>query len=192
MFVDANGAYRLEHLDIFRRLDEFELMMYEQPFPGPMLEESAKLQDKVRTPVCLDESLESVELFERAAALGSLRIANIKIQRVGGLENALGLHDACAARGIPCWMGTMPELGIGSAQAVALGTLGNCRFPTDVETSRRWFEDDIIEPLLEVSDGIIAMPQQCGLGWQPDLEKIRKYQVASTVFEAGRDHGKHV
>jgi len=192
MFVDANGAYRLEHLDIFRRLDEFELMMYEQPFPGPMLEESAELQDKVRTPVCLDESLESVELFERAASLGSLQIANIKIQRVGGLENALGLHNACAARAIPCWMGTMPELGIGSAQAVALGTLGNCRFPTDVEASRRWFEDDIIEPLLEVSDGIITIPDQCGLGWQPDLEKIQKYRVASTIFEVGRNHGEHV
>lgn len=186
MFVDANGAYRLEHLDVFRQLDEFELMMYEQPLAGPMLEESAELQARVRTPVCLDESLESVELLERAASLGSLRIANIKIQRVGGLENALRLHHACAARGIPCWMGTMPELGIGSAQAVALGTLGNCRFPTDVESCRRWFVDDIIQPLLEVSDGIIEIPEDCGLGWQPDLEKIRKYQVASASFEAAK------
>jgi o-succinylbenzoate synthase len=184
LFVDANGAYSLEDLDVFRRLDEFGLMMYEQPFPGPALEDLAELQARVTTPICLDESLESVELFERAAALGSLKIANIKIQRVGGLYHARRLHDAAQARGIPCWMGTMPELGIGCAQGAHLASLANCRFPTDVEASLRWFRDDIVEPLIEVIGGVIRLPESPGLGWEPAMEKLEKYCVAHKAFAA--------
>ena len=92
LMVDANGDYTLEHIDVFRRLDEFNLMMIEQPLAGPMLEESAELQRQLRTPICLDESLEDLAAAERAIALGSLRIANIKIQRVGGFRNALRMY----------------------------------------------------------------------------------------------------
>ena len=91
--VDANGDYTLDDIDVFRRLDEFNLMMIEQPLAGPMLEESAELQRQIRTPLCLDESLETVAAAERAIALGSLHIANIKIQRVGGFRNALRMFD---------------------------------------------------------------------------------------------------
>ncbi len=182
LMVDANGAYTLDHLDVFRALDEFGLMMYEQPFAGPMLEELAELQARVATPVCLDESLESVELFERAASLGSLKIANIKIQRVGGLKNARRLHDAAAARGIPCWMGTMPELGVGCAQAAMMAALPNCAFPTDVEASLRWFRDDIVDPLIEVRGGMIALPDAPGLGWSIDQSKIEQYSIARREF----------
>jgi O-succinylbenzoate synthase len=183
MFVDANGAYSLQHADVFRRLDEFGLMMYEQPFPSGMIEETAKLQAQVKTPICLDESLESLEALERAANLGSLRIANIKIQRVGGFDNAMKMHDACAARGIPCWMGTMPELGIGCAQAAAMASLSNCAFPTDVEASLRWFQDDIVAPMIEVCDGMIRLPDDPGLGWRTDHKKIEKYCVKRRVFQ---------
>jgi O-succinylbenzoate synthase len=182
MFVDANGAYTLKDLSVFRRLDEFGLMMFEQPFAGPRLEDHAELQAAVATPVCLDESLESVELLERAISLGSLRIANIKIQRVGGLDNAKRMHDICERHGIPCWMGTMPELGIGGAQAAAMAALPNCRFPTDVEASERWFRDDIVTPPIEVSGGLIELPGAPGLGWRVDERKLEKYRIVRREF----------
>ena len=153
LFVDANGAYDLSDIEVFKALDDFGLMMFEQPFPGPMLQELAQLQCKVRTPVCLDESLESEADVRRAIELGSMKIANIKIQRVGGFGPALAIYEICKEHGIPVWVGTMPELGIGQAQGMALATLSHCVYPTDVEASLRWFRDDIIHPYLEVRDG---------------------------------------
>lgn len=182
LFVDANGAYSLEEIDVFRRLDEFELMMYEQPLPGPALEHSAELQAAVRTPVCLDESLETPALLERAIELGSFRIANFKIQRVGGFYKALQMVDICRRHAIPAWIGTMPELGLGQAQGAALATLDAFVYPTDVEASSRWFQDDIVSPLIEVQDGLIACPTRPGLGYDVDLAKVEKYRVASRSF----------
>ena len=120
LFVDANGAYDLSDIEVFKALDDFGLMMFEQPFPGPMLQELAELQCKVRTPVCLDESLETEDDVRRAIRLGSMKIANIKIQRVGGFA-ALAIYEICKEHGIPVWVGTMPELGIGQAQGMAFG-----------------------------------------------------------------------
>ena len=178
MFVDANGAYGLEHLDTFRRLDDFGLMMFEQPFPGPALEDLAALQREVRTPVCLDESLESAEMLQRAIGLGSFRIANFKIQRVGGFHHALEMVRICRANSIPAWAGAMPELGIGQAQGAALASLAEFVYPTDVEASRRWFQDDIVMPFIEVRDGEIELPRAPGLGYAVDESKLRKYRVA--------------
>lgn len=182
LFVDANGAYDLSHMDVFRELDELDLMMFEQPFAGSMLAESAELQARVRTPVCLDESLDSVEQLREAIRLGSFRIANIKVQRVGGFTNALAIHDTCGAHGIPVWIGTMPELGIGQAQGMAMGTLSGCAFPTDVEASLRWFRDDIIQPVLEVKDGELHPPSAPGLGFEVDSAKLKQYLVAEREF----------
>jgi O-succinylbenzoate synthase len=184
LMVDANGDYTLEHLDIFRRLDEFNLMMFEQPFPGPMLEELAELQRHVRTPVCLDESLEDLAATERAIQLGSLRIANIKIQRVGGFGPALKIYELCKAHKLDIWMGTMPELGIGQVQGAAMASLSGCTFPTDVEASARWFRDDIIEPWLDVRDGMIDLPKTPGLGYRIDPEKLARYKVQERTFTA--------
>jgi o-succinylbenzoate synthase len=177
LFVDANGAYDLSDIDVFRALDEFGLMMFEQPFPGSMLQELAELQCKVRTPVCLDESLETEADVRRAMQLGSMKIANIKIQRVGGFANALSIYEICRASGIPVWVGTMPELGIGQAQGMALSTLDHCAYPTDVEASLRWFRDDIIRPVLEVKDGCLYPPSTPGLGFEIDEEKLKRYAV---------------
>ena len=182
MFVDANGAYGLEHLDTFRRLDDFGLMMFEQPFPGPALEELATLQRQVRTPVCLDESLDSPEMLQRAIDLGSLQIANFKIQRVGGFHHALEMVRICRENSIPAWAGTMPELGIGQAQGAALASLAEFVYPTDVEASRRWFQDDIVKPFIEVRNGQIEMPRSPGLGYAVDESKLRKYKVAEFGF----------
>lgn len=182
LFVDANGAYDLSDLDTFRALDDYGLMMFEQPFPGPMLRELATLQREVRTPVCLDESLETEEDLRRAIDLGSLKIANIKIQRVGGFRNALAIYEICRENMIPVWVGTMPELGIGQAQGMALATLRDCTYPTDVEASLRWFQDDIIDPLLEVTDGYMQPSTSPGLGFKISESKLRKYAVASERF----------
>ena len=182
LFVDANGAYDLSDVDVFRTLDEFELMMFEQPFPGHMLRELAELQSQVRTPVCLDESLETPENLREAIALGSVRIANIKIQRVGGFSKALEIYEIARANEIPVWVGTMPELGIGQAQGMHLGTLSHCQFPTDVEASFRWFRDDIITPVLEVVDGCLYPPPEPGLGFEVTPAKLEQYAIASETF----------
>ena len=184
LFVDANGAYGLRHTGIFQALDEFNLMMFEQPFPGPMLAELAELQRQVRTPVCLDESLESEADLRRAIELGSFRIANIKIQRVGGLRPALRIYEICREHNIPVWVGTMPELGIGCAQGAALATLDHCLFPTDVEASLRWFTDDLTDPLLTVKDGLLNLSEAPGLGYRVDERKLEGYAVATRGFSA--------
>ena len=182
LFVDANGAYGPDHLDVFRRLDDENLMMFEQPFPGPDLEGLAELQSKVRTPLCLDESLESAAELRRAIALGSLRIANFKIQRVGGFYHALEMLAICREHNIPAWVGTMPELGIGQAQGAALASLDGFVYPTDVEASLRWFCDDIVDPPIAVQDGQIEMPRAPGLGYRVPAEKLARYCIASDTF----------
>jgi O-succinylbenzoate synthase len=178
LFVDANGAYGLDHTDVFRQLDELGLMMFEQPFPGRMIAETAELQKRVRTPVCLDESLESVADLEQAIALGAVRIVNIKIQRVGGLNQALRLFELATRHALPVWVGTMPELGIGCAQGAALASLEPITLPTDVESSLRWFTDDIIDPPIEVHDGVIELPDRPGLGYTVNERKLERYRVA--------------
>jgi O-succinylbenzoate synthase len=182
LYVDANGAYDMSDLDTFRALDDYNLMMFEQPFPGPMLRELAAVQREVRTPVCLDESLESEDDLRRAIDLGSLKIANIKIQRVGGFGNALRIYEMCRQNMIPVWVGTMPELGIGCAQGLAFATLRDCTYPTDVEASLRWFQDDIIDPLLEVKDGLMQPSRSPGLGFAVNEDKLRRYTVATERF----------
>ena len=173
LFVDANGAYDLSDLEVFKALDDFGLMMFEQPFPGGMLKELAQLQCNVRTPICLDESLESEADVRRAIELGSMKIANIKIQRVGGFGPALAIYEICKEHSIPVWVGTMPELGIGQAQGMALATLSHCLYPTDVEASLRWFRDDIIHPYLEVRDGYLFPDRE----YEVNEAKLKEYAV---------------
>ncbi len=182
LFVDANGAYSPDDLHIFRQLEEFDLMMFEQPYAGDNLQGLAELQAAVTTPVCLDESLENPETLLRAIELGSFRIANFKIQRVGGLAKALEMDRICRRHGIPAWVGTMPELGIGQAQGAALASLANFCYPTDVEASARWFQDDVIEPWIDVRNGVLKLPDTPGLGYAVNRDKLDRYRVASAEF----------
>lgn len=181
LMVDANAAYERNDIPIFKELDQYGLMMLEQPLKKDDLEGHAELQSQVRTPVCLDESAEDVHRIKRAIELGSCRIINIKIQRMGGLAKALEAHDLCQTEGIPVWAGTMPELGIGSLQAIHLGTMPNFSFSTDVESSSRWFIDDIIDPWIVVKDGLIEVPDGVGYGAEIDERRIKKYAVRSEV-----------
>lgn len=178
LMVDANAAYRLADVKIFEELDRFGLLMFEQPLAKDAFEEMAELQRRVRTPVCADESAESPAALEEILRLGAARILNIKVQRVGGLAPARAMYERAARAGMPCWMGTMPELGIASAQALHLATLDGFTYPSDIESSLRWFHDDIVTPLLEVDrDGYLHIPPGPGSGWQVDREKLERYTV---------------
>lgn len=181
LMVDANCAYSHWHFDHLRRFDEFDLIMIEQPLAREDLEGHAQLQSLLATPICLDEGAEDPAAVQHAIEIGACRIINIKIQRVGGLRNAVRIHDMCAVAGIPVWGGTMPELGIGGAQTVHLATLPNFRFPTDVQASRRWFVEDCISPLLEVHDGQIEIPRGNGNAYQLAPGVVEKYLVRKEV-----------
>ena len=183
LMVDANAAYRREHFDVFDELDRFGLMMIEQPLAREALEEHAELQRRLQTPICLDESAESLAAIRKIIRLGSGRILNIKVQRMGGLWPARQAHDLARAAGMPCWLGTMPELGVASAQGLHLGTLPNFTYPTDVEASARWYVDDVIVPLIEVGrDGLITLPAGSGMAYRVDPEKIARYRLRSLEF----------
>jgi O-succinylbenzoate synthase len=183
LMVDANCAYGRQDIPHLRSLDAFGLMMIEQPLHRGDLRGHAELQGKIRTPVCLDEGAEDLASVRRAIRMKSCRIVNIKIQRVGGLANAKAVHDVCAGAGMPVWAGTMPELGIGSAQTLHLATLPNFAYPTDVQSSSRWFLDDVIEPLIMVREGRIAIPAGTGNCYEPAERTIGRFRIAERVFE---------
>ena len=183
LMVDANAAYRPEHWSVFKELDQFRLTMIEQPLAAGALEEHAELQRRLETPICLDESADSLDSVHAIIKLGSARILNIKVQRMGGLGPARRASDAAQAAGIPCWLGTMPELGIASAQGLHLATLPNFTYPTDVEASGRWYVSDIIAPPLEVTtDGNIHLPDGPGMGFCVDLDQVARYRVRFEEF----------
>jgi O-succinylbenzoate synthase len=178
LFVDANASYTLKDVDIFKKLDYYGLMMYEQPLPKDDLEGHAKLQGEVETPICLDESATDPETVRNAIDIGACRIINIKIQRVGGISNAVNIHDFCKSRSIPVWCGTMPELGIGQAQGIALASMDNFTYPTDVEPSLRFYTDDVISPFIDINpDGTIDVPDGPGIGYEVSESKLREYEV---------------
>jgi o-succinylbenzoate synthase len=185
LMVDANAAYHLNDAPIFEELDAFKLMMIEQPLAREAISEHAELQARLRTPICLDESADSLKSISEIILQGSARVLNIKVQRMGGLWLAGQAHDAAKVVGIPCWLGTMPELGIASAQGLHLGTLPNFGFPSDVEASSRWYADDIITPLIEVSpNGYIFFPDGPGMGYRVDTAKVARYRIRTEEFRA--------
>jgi O-succinylbenzoate synthase len=165
LMVDANSAYTLADVDRLMELDEFDLMMIEQPLAHDDLVDHAELQGRLRTPVCLDESVPSLAAARVALALGSGRIVNIKPGRVGGLTVAKDVHDLCRGHGVAVWCGGMLETGIGRAHNVALASLPGFTLPGDISASARYFERDIVDPPFEVgADGMMAVPEGAGIG----------------------------
>ncbi len=165
LMVDANAAYQLKDAAHLAALDAFDLMMIEQPLDYDDLADHAALQRRLRTPICLDESIKTVRIAEDAIAAGACRIINIKPGRIGGFRESIRLHDVCAAHGIPVWHGGMLESGIGRAANIHLSSLANFSLPGDVAASKRYFNPDLIEPPIEVaSDGTIGVPHDPGLG----------------------------
>lgn len=185
LMVDANASYSRADLPVFRQLDAYELLMFEQPLAADDLDGLAALQAAVATPVCLDETATSAEQTAEAIRRGACRIVNIKLQRVGGFGPALALYNLCKEQGVACWVGSMPELGVGQAQGIHLAALANCKYPTDIEPSARWFVDDCVVPLIELSSpGLLRVPTRPGLGYQVDPAKVRRYQVRGREFAA--------
>jgi O-succinylbenzoate synthase len=165
LMVDANAAYTLADADHLAGLDRFDLMMIEQPLDYADVGDHAMLQRRLKTPICLDESIKTVSIAREAIASGACRIINIKPGRIGGFAESIRLHDLCAAHGIPVWHGGMLESGIGRAANIHLSTLPNFSLPGDVAASMRYFNPDLIEPPIEVAaDGTIGVPTGPGLG----------------------------
>ena len=171
--VDANCAYTIGDKDHLRALDEFGLLMIEQPLNHDDLIDHARLQAEMTTSICLDESITGVKRAEQALDLGSCGIINIKIGRVGGYSQALAIHDLCYSRGIRVWCGGMLESGIGRAHNVALASLPGFSLPGDISASSRYFARDLIVPEVSVAaDGTVQVPRGPGLGFEVDPDYI--------------------
>ncbi|MDM5207830.1 o-succinylbenzoate synthase [Cytobacillus kochii] len=183
LMADANSAYRLSDIQHLKQLDEFNLMMIEQPLASDDIVDHAKLQAEMKTPICLDESIHSLEDTRKAVELGSCKIINIKIGRVGGLTEAKKIHDYCQEQGIAVWCGGMLESGVGRAHNVALTTLANFIMPGDTAGSSRYWEKDIITPEVVVEDGYITVPENAGIGYAPDLAVIEKYTIMEKTYQ---------
>ncbi len=178
LMVDANAAYRLEDAPHLAELDRFDLLMIEQPLEYDDLTDHARLQRRLQTAICLDESIHSVKAAADALELGACRIINIKPGRVGGHAESIRLHDLCQARGVPVWHGGMLESGIGRAHNLHLSSLPNFSLPGDVAASRRYYVPDLIEPPIEVRpDGTIPVPAGPGIGVTVVPERIERATV---------------
>ena len=153
--VDANSAYTLDDLPALKALDEFDLLLIEQPLAHDDIIDHARLQAALKTPICLDESIHSADDARKALDLGACRVINIKVSRVGGLREAKRVHDLCLARGVPVWCGGMHEFGIGRAANVAIASLPGFTLPGDVSGSDKYYAEDIVDPPILAHDGAI-------------------------------------
>ena len=183
LMVDANGAYTINDMEHLRQLDQYQLLMIEQPLASDDLVDHARLQEELTTPICLDESIHTLADVRTAIALGSCQIISMKLGKCGGFTNAIAMHDECAKHGIPVWCGGMLEAGIGRAQSLALATLPNFRFPADTGASSRYWHQDIIQPEVEVKDGIITLPESPGIGYNIDEAVISEYRIEQRVVQ---------
>src|SRR5204863_7534274 len=175
---DATSASTLADINHLKQLDKFYLMMIEQPLPYYDIIDHAKLQEKLETPVCLDECIKNAHICEQALAIGAGRIINLKLGRVGGFAEAKRVHDICQAHKIPVWCGGMLESGVGRAHNIAMSTLANFILPGDVSASKRYWTRDIISPAVEVSpQGTIAIPTGVGFGYDVDRDYLRHVTV---------------
>jgi O-succinylbenzoate synthase len=185
LMADANSAYTLKDADRLRGLDDFYLMMIEQPLAHDDIIDHAQLQAKLQTAICLDECIRSAHHAEQAIGMDACKIINIKLGRVAGFAEAKRLHDVCRKSGIPVWCGGMLESGIGRAHNIALSTLPNFTLPGDVSASKRYWKRDIIEPAVEVDcDGLIAIRDEPGFGYELDMDYIREITVREEVVHS--------
>ena len=182
LMADANSAYTLKDKNRLKQLDEFGLMMIEQPLAHDDIIDHAELQAALETPICLDECIRSAHHAEQAIRLNAGRIVNIKLGRVGGFAEAKRVHDVCRANGIPVWCGGMLESGIGRAHNIALSTLPNFTLPGDVSASKRYWKQDIVVPPVEVSPrGTIAISDRPGFGYDLDRDLLERLTVRSKI-----------
>jgi O-succinylbenzoate synthase len=175
--VDANGAYSLSDAPLFEALDELDLVMIEQPLDHEDLLDHARLQSRIRTPICLDESIRSARDAAAAIELRACRIINIKPGRVGGITESKRIHDVAAERGIPVWIGGMLETGVGRAVNLALASMPGVTMPGDTSASARYFAQDLTEPFVMGPDGTMAVPDGPGIGVAPLADRLEACTV---------------
>jgi O-succinylbenzoate synthase len=178
--VDANTAYTLDHVDHLRRLDEYGLLLIEQPFVEEDIAAHVLLADSIETPVCLDESITSTSIAIDAIERGATTIVNIKPGRVGGYLEAVSIHDACRSLDVPVWCGGMLETGVGRAMNVALAALPGFAYPGDTSASRRYFAEDLTEPFV-LDDGCLDVPTGPGSGDEVRTDLVARWAVAEPL-----------
>ncbi len=184
LMVDANSAYTLDDIDTLKALDEYNLMMIEQPLMAGDIIDHAKLQKQIKTPVCLDESIDSYESAAAAIEMGSCKIINVKVGRVGGITQSIKIHDLAEKHGIPLWCGGMLEAGVGRLHNVAITTLSNFVLPGDTASSSRYWFEDIITPEVVAENGVVKVSDAPGIGAEIDFKKMEQYLVkVETITE---------
>ena len=172
---DANSAYTLDQVEHLKRFDDFNLLMIEQPLWHDDFYFHAQLQKQLKTKICLDEAIHHRRDAQAAITLGACKIINIKVGRVGGMSEAVAVHNTARQAGIPVWCGGMLEAGIGRSHNIALSTLPNFTLPGDVSASKRYWKEDVIEPAVEVSpEGFITVPETPGRGFAVKTDLIDK------------------
>lgn len=182
--VDANSFYTLQDMDTFRELDNYSLVQIEQPLNYDDIYDHHILRNSIKTPVCMDESIKGMVTAKNTLDLGSCDIVNIKIQRVGGLRNAISIHDMCKARGIPVWIGCMPDSGVGHAAGLAMCSLPNVLYPSDIPPGDAYFKEDIVVPEIKMNkDGNIGLFSGPGLGVTLKDDMVDKFKVTGLEYK---------
>ena len=183
--VDANSAYTLDDAATIKAMDDLNLLLVEQPLAEDDIFDHAKLQPQLKTPICLDESVLSARHARWARELGACRIINIKPGRVGGLREAVRIHDYCAGADLPVWCGGMLETGVGRAANLALASLPNFKLPGDISATRRYWKEDIVEEAFELNpDGTITVPTGPGIGVRVREKVLEKVTMRKEVYRA--------
>lgn len=184
LMADANSAFSLADINLFKTLDEFNLLMIEQPLAYDDLLDHAQLQASINTPICLDESINSVNDTREAIALKAGKVINLKPSRVGGISNSLKIHNLCAEAGIKLWCGGMLESGIGRATNLHLASLNNFVFPADISATNRYFHEDIIQEnlILNQEDSTINVPQGLGIGVEINQKTFNKFLISQENY----------
>lgn len=181
--VDANSAYTLKDVEMLRRLDEFNLMLIEQPLAYDDIIDHAELQRQIASPICLDESILSVDDARKALSLGACRIINIKLGRVAGHAEARRIESYCQERGVPVWSGGMLESGVGRAHNIAMATRAGFVMPGDISASKRYWTQDVILPAVEVTPrGTIVRRDAPGIGYEIDEKRIEQLTVRREII----------
>ncbi len=184
LMVDANSAYTLADADLFKEMEIYNVMMFEQPLHYEDIIEHAELQQQLETPICLDESIHSAEDAGKAIRIDACKIINIKLGRVGGYAEARRVHDVCRDNGVPVWCGGMLESGIGRLHNIALSSLENFSLPGDVAASARYWQEDIVQPPVEVSSEGQIVQRDFSPGYYVKEDLIDRLTLRSQLFSA--------
>lgn len=187
LMADANSAYTLKDINRLKALDDFGLLMIEQPLGVDDIVEHAKLQAELKTPICLDESIVTFEDAKKAIELGSCRIINIKPGRVGGIQTVKDMHDFCMEKGVPVWCGGMLEFGISRAHNIAIASLPNFTIAGDISASSRYWDEDITSPEVFVQDGMIDVPRGPGIGFEINRKRLKEVTEFEEIYVNDRN-----